>query len=114
MSLKIQLNKWYLVKRSVRFFSQRLFRGFDDSETWNLDTRFAEHVLPRLKRFKQLKNGYPHNLTSEQWDIILDQMIFSFEWAASDYVERAEDMETYQRVQEGLDLFGKWYQNLWW
>lgn len=28
-------------------------------ETWNLDYTIAKFVLPRLKLFKKLNNGYP-------------------------------------------------------
>ena len=106
--------RWYLIKRGFRFFFQRFFRGWDDSQTWNLDARLAEHILPRLKRFKQLNNCTPMDLTGVEWDHILDQMIFAFEWAAADCVDRAEDKETFARVQAGMDLFARFYFDLWW
>ena len=36
-----------------KFTKQRLERGFDDSETWNLDLTIAKFVLPRLESFKE-------------------------------------------------------------
>lgn len=108
------MSRWYLINRSVRFFFQRVSRGWDDSQTWNLDTRIAEHVLPRLKLFKKLNNGHPVTLTGTEWDQILEQMIFAFEWAATDCVDRSEDTETFARVQAGMELFAKYYFDLWW
>ena len=48
----------------VRFFWQRLTRGFDDSETWDMDSTFYKWFLPRLKRYKELSIGYPTEYNS--------------------------------------------------
>ena len=47
-------------------------------ETWNLDYTIAKFVLPRLKLFKKLNNGYPGREgmeTKEKWDEALNKMI---------------------------------------
>lgn len=103
-----------LWKRSIKFLWQRLTRGFDDSQTWNLDARLAEHILPRLKRFKEVNIGYPPDLTWEEWQAILDQMIMAIEWHASDCVERDGSADRYFKVSEGMELFGRYFCHLWW
>jgi hypothetical protein len=118
MSIKIPAFVYRFIhkpwKRSLRFFFQRITRGYDDSETWNLDCRLAEYILPRLKRFRQINPCYPTD-TPEEWDQILDQMIFAFEWYASDVCERDNiNDETYQKVQRGMALFAEYYGALWW
>ena len=40
-----------------KYKQQRIERGFDDSELWNLDYTIASFVLPRLKRLKELNTG---------------------------------------------------------
>ena len=58
----------YRIWRQIRFFFQRVFRGWDDSETWSLDISFYEWLLPRFKRFIELTNGYPEEYGSfEEW-----------------------------------------------
>jgi hypothetical protein len=101
-------------KRSCKFLWQRLTRGWDDRETWNLDRAFALYILPRLKGFRDMSPTHPHELTPEQWQWVIDQMIFSFEWYATPVCERVESVETYLKVFTGMDLFAKWYGNLWW
>ena len=103
---------------------QRLERGFDDTELWNLDHTFAKFVLPRLKRFKEVNQGYPASITYEVWDEYLDKMIYAFE--NIDYDDKSYDgVEWYdmpqeardavfEKVNEGLDLFRKHYFSLWW
>lgn len=102
-----------LVKRDMRFLQQRVTRGWDDSETWSLDYSLAKLILPRLKRFKEVKNGCPSNLSQEEWDAILDKMIASFEFAASEERWTASN-EEFEKHGEGLDLFAKHYFGLWW
>lgn len=35
------------IKRIMKFFYQRITRGWDDSETWDLDTEFYKWIYPR-------------------------------------------------------------------
>lgn len=91
------------------FKQQRLERGFDDSETWALDCTIAKFIEPRLRRFKEIKAGYPANISEEKWDDILDKMIYAFECINKDTTYDNED-----QVNEGLDLFRKYFFNLWW
>ena len=87
------------MKRILRFFKfawQRKTRGFDDSETWNLDNTIANFVLPRLKRYKELNNGCPildgfdesldenNDKMHEEWNRIIDRIIFSLERISKD------------------------------
>lgn len=41
------------LKRQIKFFWQRLTRGFDDSVTWSLDITVAEFMLPRFKLYRE-------------------------------------------------------------
>ena len=111
-------------------------------ETWNLDVTFARYIIPRLKKFKELSNGYPGDEemdTPEKWDDALDKMIQAFEYVIDydsywigdpkyDYFSlsyeegreetienlRAEDIRRLAAINEGLQLFAKYYMSLWW
>lgn len=99
-------------------------------DTWNLDNTLALVILPALKLFKKETKSYPPELTETGWDELLDEMIWTFE----NFVEDQEDQfyETnangelsfknvdyeglkvyHQRIQDGLELFGKYYRHLW-
>lgn len=111
-------------------------------ETWSLDIIFARYIIPRLKKFKELSNGYPGDEemdTPEKWDDALDKMIQAFEYVLNydsfwigdpkyDYFSlsyeegrekaienlRAEDIRRLAVINDGLQLFAKYYMALWW
>ena len=52
-------------------------------------------------------------LTAEEWDKILDEMIFAFEYVVSDE-EDPRDKKMQDRVNRGFRLFARYYRHLWW
>lgn len=105
-----------MLGRKITFFFQRLFRGWDDGDTFSLDHSLAKLILPRLKRFRHLHMGYPDSLSVEEWENILDQMIETFEYIASDKYFDLPDRSWKEnnKIQTGLALFARYYTNLWW
>jgi len=85
--------------------------GFDDSETWSLFNTITSFILPRLKRFREIEAGYPMGMTQGKWNKIIDKMIIAFELIDKD--ECITDKQ-YKQQKEGLRLFAKHFQNLWW
>lgn len=117
MSILTKFYRWLLYsdkKRSVRFLYQRLTRGWDDSDTWSLDQPLAKLIAPRLRRFREIYNGHPTDLTEAEWNARLDKMIAAFEWYASDDRWGPNEFENLEKHQEGIDLFAKHYMQLWW
>lgn len=121
-----------------------IYTSFKDRETWSLDYTIAAFTLPRLKRFKKLNNGIPSSLLIEsdgtshfddeeyqkqmekEWNAILDCMIWSFQQIYNPIdepiIENCKNWDDYrdrmviynQEIQYGLDLFAKYFRNLWW
>ncbi len=89
--------------------------GIDVSETWNLDFTLSHLILPRLEIFRDNLHGYPSNLKSmKEWKKILNKMIYSFKSSINDYENLESDSKKeFKKIQEGFDLFGKYYMNLW-
>lgn len=80
----ISKEQGFLDERAQLFIKQKEERGFSDDELWSLDKTIALFIFPRLKRFKEIYGGFPGNLSSEEWDQILDKMINSFNIYVSD------------------------------
>lgn len=134
--------------RDIRYFCRKIIEriryGFPLEESWDFRSGCTKYVLPRLKHFRNNLNGYPCDLSMEEWELVLDKMIWSFEHMedhispiySDDYdhrfsVEKTETGTLYtplnetgtidytpveehnKKIQEGLNLFAKYYQNLW-
>jgi hypothetical protein len=106
-------------------------------DTWSMDCTLAMIIHPMLVQLKATTHGYPSTTTEQEWDQILDEMIWAFEqkcrdnWEddyLGDYVEDQkngsmvgsfkwidhEGLKTHQeRMSNGFRLFGKYYENLW-
>lgn len=83
---------------------QRIERGFDDTEVWNLCDNILAFTLPRLKVLRTIVVAHPYDLTHEQWLETLDKMIKGIEDALD------EDNTT---TNEGIKLFFKYFFYLW-
>lgn len=95
------------IKNNFKWLYQRIKRGFDDTELWNLDDSFYKWFYPRLKAFSEKElMGYPEEYGSvENWKNILkkrvyqlEQIIF-YEFVNSDFKDGAkylseEELET--------------------
>ena len=136
--------------KKIKWFFQKILRGYSTLELWNLDYTFSKFILKRLKAFQKMKRyGHPSDLKSmEEWNSIIDKMIFSFEYAQFDYgmdedylghnriwepiqekqeVFKINNKPVYvnwrynkdihdidhKKYQEGIELFSKYFSNLW-
>ena len=98
-------------------------------DTWNMDTTLAMIIHPMLVQLRETTHGYPSNLTEQEWNEILDEMIWAFGHKAKemdagdmcadkcsnfgDPVCKACLTETQERMNKAFALFGKYYENLW-
>lgn len=98
------------LSRSLRFWWQRRTRGWDDSETWSLDSTIAEFTLPRLRRFREITIAHPSELTPEQWNHVLDELIWLMEITADGDLVGVDDA----RRREACRLLGEYFHALWW
>ncbi len=111
--------------RKVKWGFQRMFRGYDDTAVWGLNGYLTDIIHPVLKRIKEFKAGHPASITSEEWDKILDELIWTFEYLYNDdhmvepwwteHMKQTSEQrqEDWQRIEQGLQLFGRWYNALW-
>lgn len=88
-------------------------------DVFDLDYTLALIISACLKEYKKRCISYPGELEDlypacdpeVMWREILDKMIFSFEKIAE--FDHLTKYKTDYRIQEGLDLFAKYYTGLW-
>ena len=97
---------WLWFDRRERTVKVRI----DKWDTWSMDSTLAHVVLPMLKQLKSTQHGHPASMSEEEWDNILDEMIFAFENKLKDSFLPDDNSE---RMTNGFRLFGKYFENLW-
>lgn len=103
--------------RLEHFKKQREENGFDDTETWHLDKTLALFLIPRLKRFIQVNNGFPAGETYESYIEKLRFIIKSFEeYYLDDNIETSLEVEKerLQNAHKAVELLSKLWFCLWW
>jgi len=102
----------------MKYFLQKLFRGYSDRDLWNLDVTIAKFIYPRLHRFieKDVKGWHPPEMSEAEWNKVLNTMCRAFkiitEWP--NIIMEVDDVEPYAKeIQKGLELFAKYYLYLW-
>ncbi len=78
------------------YTKQRIEHGFDDSELWCFDVTIAKFILPRLKRYAEIKCAYPAHMTEKRWNYIVNKMIVAFDIYLNDN-DLANDEEVIKR-----------------
>ena len=93
---------------------KRLSGYVQTKDTWNLDMTIAQFIVPRLELFKKVTDCYPSQFDSmEEWYEILEKMIAAFKViSCKTGIQRSEEEKSI--INEGLDLFRKYYNDLWW
>lgn len=149
--MKIYIGNWPKNPAKERKVNIRI----DKWDTWSMDNTLSLIIEPMLKQLKTTQNGYPSGLEEDEWNTILDKMIFAFESLNSDWEDQYHSGEidfvsipidadgnevdrenaVYYRmdkgpndthvfdeegwkkhdekIQEGLELFGKYFRSLW-
>jgi len=100
-----------------KYKKQKEEQGFDDTETWHLDKSFALFLLPRLKRFIEVNNGFPVGETYESYIEKLNSIVKAFEeYYLNDNAETSLELEKerLKNAQQAVELLSKLWFCLWW
>jgi len=117
--------RWYYkysdIKRWFISTYQLIRYGVADEECWSLDGTFTRFILPRLKHFKKMNRcSYHPDLTPEQWENVIDELIWTFEYMSDNgetinpmplLWKPSEDMREYlnrEKTVEEKDRLNEW------
>lgn len=120
----------------IKYFFQRLFKGYDDTDEWSLYGGIVRRIRKPLKAFVKynLEHGagcpsdlYDHEAEKKgedackAWREILGKIDLAFdllvedEYATDAWFKKTteEHIEDNKKMQEGLEFFGKYFRTLW-
>ena len=61
---------------NIRKGIQRMKNGYDDVDRFNLYDGFIDRYYKVLKDYKENMHSHPGTMTEEEWNAIIDQMLF--------------------------------------
>ena len=116
---------------ACRYAFERVKDGYDSRDVFSLDYSFLLRYEKILKDFRKYNNGHPCNMTEEEWNKILDDMIYHLHYMIEENVEN--ELQTYVKDDENsyiidgrtvfnimeehrkefFELFSKYFYNLW-
>lgn len=128
-------SQYYKIKWKIRnaywecrYGFERMFKGYDSMDTFEIFYKFIKKYKKVLTEFRNNHYGYPANLTEEEWDNILDSMLYHLYYMEEDNVikELEKDvpdnwsvsLKTINEVMEKhkngfFKLFSEYFYNLW-
>lgn len=118
--------------RWMKWYVQRARRGYSDHDIWGLCDYLSEMIPNALEALKHDSMGHPGDLTPEEWDTKLDEMVAGFR-AAGDILNltgcpddpdemkdwfhsgkhREWNAEREAVRQKGFAEFTEWFLGLW-
>ncbi len=121
-------------KTPLKWWWQRITRGYDDRDVWDLSDAIAAYVYPRLHHYvtwqKEHGMSCPEDLDPATWLEVLNKIDRAFKFMDErtrdegvpppPYEDKAawdkwsdQIMKEDQEIKEGIVLFGKYLQDLW-
>ena len=91
--LKIKIRDVYW---EIRYGIQRMFNDYDYVDTFSLCDKFIERYSKILKEFKENLHGHPGTMTEEEWNGIIDKMLFHLYYMDEENI----DKELYKDVPD--------------
>ena len=122
--------KWKLDRAywNCRYGFERMFKGYDSVDTFEIFDKFIERYTKILTELRNCHYGYPYDLTEEEWDNVLDEMIYHLHYMDEEHVieELEKDVPYDWSVSQKIvcevmdkhkdaffELFSKYFFSLW-
>lgn len=106
-----KLEDW---KYEIKWAWQRVFRGYDDRLTWNLNSYLSEYLPKIIRKMTKNVHGYPRSMNRKakggfknvkDWKNVLEKIVKGFE--AANKIDRDEHVKKIKLKKPKKDIFGK-------
>lgn len=90
---------------------------FLKESTYDLQETIVKYTVNKMRKFRELNDGYPPHMSENKWDKILGEITYSFEHYVEFeklYLLDEKYEKEYKKINKGFALFGKYFKHLWW
>lgn len=98
--------------RIKKYKKQRIKRGFDDTETYDLSHTISSFIIPRLERYEKLANEML--LRDKELTDKIKEFLCALKLITRDEGSHLWNEEENKQVQKGLNHFPDIFMTLWW
>lgn len=92
----------------VRYGFERMFKGYDSVDTFETFAKFIDRYTKILTDLRKCHYGYPGTITEEEWDNVLDEMIYHLYYMDEEHVTA----ELEKDVPDNWTVSGKTVSNI--
>lgn len=118
---------WYKNLKNIPLYFKLIHhlmkKGYDEYATWETFYWFIDTMKPILQDYKRTMQGYPANMTEEEWNKIIDRMIELLnlmderneKYLAEEYSKYPLKGDTEREIAKNkfFKLFSEYFYNLW-
>lgn len=112
----------------IRYGFERMFKGYDSEDIFEMYAGFVERYTKIFTRYKKTHCGYPDMMTEEEWENIIDEMLYHLHYMDENNVDnelqkgvpddwipttQTTDIIMGKHKDEFFTLFSKYFYNLW-
>ena len=118
------------LRRKIKYAIQRVSKGYDDCDVFEFYDSFIKRNIKILKDFKKNLQGHPGNLTDEEWNNVLQEIIDCLKNSDEDKViqklfgddfydnwsiEKQKQVDEFREhnKNKAFELLNQWFFNLW-
>lgn len=122
--------KWKIKEAywEVRYGFERMFKGYDSVDTFEIFSKFIERYTKILTEYRNTHIGYIYNMTEDEYDNIINEMLYHLhymdEWTVIEELEEdvpenwSASAKTVGQIMdkhkdEFFKLFSEYFFNLW-
>jgi len=111
------------IKREISHIYHRVKTGVSYKDTWSLWWYIDSVIYEWLIKFKKVNNWHPCNISEQEWDNIIDEMIDWYRLLLEDkemgkIIKWYENMyytnEEQKKIKNVQKLYMKYKNHLWW
>lgn len=72
----------------IRYGFQRMLKGYDNVDTFSMDSKFVDRYYKILTEYKNNMHGHPGRMNEHQWYAIVDRMIYHLYYMDEENVDK--------------------------
>lgn len=112
----------------TKYGFQRMFKGYDSVDIFDISGKFIDRYYKILTEYKKNMHGYPGTMSEEEWNNIIDKMLFHLYYMDEKNIEKelykdvpenwtlslqTTDLITEKHKNEFFKLFAEHFYSLW-